>query len=326
MPISASEKHKRMLNIVSQSGKIVSDEARADPEQDSVYDFFYHDARRVGSFLAQLDSSGHLTGLKQTEATESGSVGKVGGGVGASAYFLKGNATLDDQSSLGEKQSLERSYDPLWTNALTLLDALSERGMIQRNLIEARIGQFVLVTGNLLVLDLSMIKSAWNNPIISGIIRMGATDLQTSAVAKGQRRPDRPRPGAVAAPVPSEPVDIALALMSMLPHSLQCRLVSDTANVWCSIDEEFVVGRASDVLLKHGALLQGEWSILGIMDAYPDDGDVGNAANQEILSRVAGTIVGQLVVGLSGPTRQLLGRPPETYGVTPLLIFREVAG
>ena len=315
-----------MLSIVSQSGKTVSDEARVDPERDSVYDFFYHDARRVGSFLAQLDSSGYLTGLKQTEAAESGSVGKVGGGIGASAYFLRGNATLDDQSSLGEKQSLERTYDPLWTNALTLLDSLSERGMIQRNLIDARIGQFVLVTGNLIVIDLSMFKSAWNNPIIGNIIRAGAVTPQVATVAKNQRRPDRGRSSTASIPTPSEPVDVALALMTMLPHSLQCRLVSDTANVWCSIDEEFVVGKASDVILKHGSLLQGQWSILGILDAFPDSGDMENEANQEVLSRVAGTVVGQMVVGLSVPTRQLLGRPPETFGMTPLLIFREVTG
>ena len=309
---------------MSQSVRTVSDVARDDPEQDSVYDFFYHDVRRVGSFLAQFDTSGHLTGLKQTEAAESGSAAKVGGGIGASAVFLKGNASLDDQGTAGEKQSLERTYDPLWTNARTLLDFLSGRSLIQRNLAEARMGQFVLVTGHLVVLDLAMVKSAWDNPVISKMIRSNVTHHEPPVGNRNQRRSERQNPRSTTDAMPSES-DISLALLSMLPHSLQCRLVSDNANVWCSIDEEFIVGKASEVLLKHGVLLQGEWNILGIMDAYPDTADTGTEATENTLSLIAGTLVGQLLVKLAKPSRQLLGRPPETWGVTPLLIFREVS-
>ena len=50
----------------------VSREAHAEPPNDSVYDFLYHDARRVGSFLAQFDDAGHLQQVTQGDTAAKG--------------------------------------------------------------------------------------------------------------------------------------------------------------------------------------------------------------------------------------------------------------
>jgi hypothetical protein len=67
---------------MSQNGVKASDPEPDGQSTDSVYDFLYHDARRVASLLAQFDPSGHLTGIKQTESAESGSGMKFGASAG----------------------------------------------------------------------------------------------------------------------------------------------------------------------------------------------------------------------------------------------------
>jgi hypothetical protein len=81
-------------------------------------------------------------------------------------------------------------------------------------------------------------------------------------------------------------------------------------------------------MLKHGTVINGSWSMLGVLDAFPyqpnpimDDG----RPLQDALAEVAGTAMGMLTVQLAPLAQQMLGRPPGAFGVTPILIFREVS-
>ncbi len=88
---------------------------------------------------------------------------ELGGGVAE-----LGSAKVVARRSPGEGggEASERIYDPLWTNARVLLDYLAERDMIQRDIWEARMGQFVLAKGSIVVLDLGMLKNVWVKPTI----------------------------------------------------------------------------------------------------------------------------------------------------------------
>jgi hypothetical protein len=104
---------------MSRSDEKASSAAQDDPLPASVLDFLYHDVRRVASFLAQFDPSGHLTGLKQSEnvseqQSEEGTVSATANAVGARAVGTHVNKRL---SAGGE--ATERTYDPLWVNALS---------------------------------------------------------------------------------------------------------------------------------------------------------------------------------------------------------------
>lgn len=248
---------------------------------------------------------------------------KFGATAGAGVVVARGAASFEDQRTAGEKETLERAYDPLWTNARTLLDFLDERNMIRRGLADASIGQFVLVKGRLMVLDLAMLKNAWASPAIQKKMLEGASLGQQQAANRHQRR--SPGHSQNQSSAKSE-MDLLVALLSLLPHTLQCRLIGDDTDIWCSIDEDFVVGKSSDLGLKHGALLQGEWSMLGVLDAQPDVFQVESEEIQQVLSELAGTPIGQLSVNLAPAARKLLGRPPQAFGMTPLLIFRAVTG
>ena len=76
---------------------------------------------------------------------------------------------------------------------------------------------------------------------------------------------------------------------------------------------------ADDLLLKHGVAVRGEWSLLGILDATPDSEVTAEGQSLGSESNVA-----TLLRALAPIARQMLGRPPGHYGVTPLLIFREI--
>ena len=58
-----------------------------------------------------------------------------------------GNGTLGFERGPGEQagEGLQRVYDPLWTNALTLLDFLALEDLLNRDINSANLGQFVLL-------------------------------------------------------------------------------------------------------------------------------------------------------------------------------------
>lgn len=327
-----SERKKRKLSAMSSSEKIALDVAPGEQENDSVYDFLYHDVRRVGSFLAQFDDAGHLQQVTQSDKVIRGAKRgwkfKLAGGV-----EQMGNGELSGERTPleGGSEESERLYDPLWTNARTLLDYLAHRDMIQRELGTAQVGQFVLVQGQIMLLDLAMLKGAWDKGPIQKMIRAGAqAEAQSNQPrpSRAERRANRPSVGSNQQDGLAE-TDMLLSLLTLLPHSTQARLIGTDVNVWCSLDVESIVGQSSDLTLKHGALIPGDWFMLGVLDAYPYDPDFRNAEGEsesELFGRIAETGIGQLVARLAPIVRQVMGRPPSAFGMTPLLIFREIAG
>ena len=315
---------------MSPSDERASDAVPGDPQADSVYDFLYHDARRVGSFLAQFDPSGHLTSLKQTEAAETGSSMRFGATAGASAVVAKGGASFDDQRNAAQRETLERAYDPLWTNARALLDFLAERDMICRDLTQARIGQFVLASGLLSVMDLTLWKGLWSLPAVQEVIKAGIGGLaqetsQTTAPPKNRserRALERGAQNGRPKTTMEHQFDAAMSMLGMLPHSVQARLLDTSGTtVWSSLSEENLVVSAPDLTLKHGVTVAGHWTMLGVLDALPEPNSVPDAAQ----ALVAASAFGELMLHLTPAIRGLLGRPERDYGMTPLMIFREIA-
>lgn len=123
----------------------------------------------------------------------------------------------------------------------------------------------------------------------------------------------------------------ALELLPTLPHAVQaCVFDDEELAVWCSLREEYLTTPASDLLLKHGCRVAARWNMLGILNAHPEEGaNAGTDASLEPIhqglaaTRLGG--LGALIGGIAPPIRQMLGRPATAYGVTPILIFREVS-
>ncbi len=224
---------------MSKTESAVSAQEQGEPGSDSVFDFLYHDVRRVGSFLAQFDDAGHLQQVTQSDgATRSSKRGWKAAAGGSLPGVGSANISAERGPEKGGFQASERVYDPLWTNARTLLDFLNEREMLKRTLIGAGIGQFVLVSGTLLILDLPMLKSAWGSPAIQKLMKDGA---RAQTVATGNRHERR---GQAAAPVSKSPeIELIVAVLSMMPHVLQCRLLESVRKLLESYESDVIQGR-----------------------------------------------------------------------------------
>ncbi len=285
----------------------VSSGAQDGQSTGSVYDILYYDARRIGSFLAQFDPSGHLQQVTQTESVGGHATSSTTKEAGVDAYITaKGGSTKEVTEE--EKKESARVYDPLWSNAFVLLDYLDERKLLKKAAYQARIGQFVLVEGDISVFDLATVAKMWALPSIR------------RQITGGGQQPTKTKPGTTPA---SNPAEFGLEMISVLPHLLQVRIGQNGRNFWGSLREDSMVVSSSDLLLKHGASIAGKWLMLGILDAVPDDGASSTFA-QDLGSRILSEGFTAIMGSLGPISRLLLGRSNDAFGITPLLIFRTV--
>ena len=315
-------------NVEKASTKVLGE-----PPKASVYDFLYCDTRRIGSFLAQFDDSGHLERVVQKETATIGAkrgfkLG-IGGGATLAGTGGTGNAAFEISPEAGSSEASERIYDPLWSNARTFLDYLDGAELLHRGLDGANIGQFILSSGKLALFDLSFLKIAWENPYLKRIILSSVSDnlgnqSDTNSGNRHERKRQDKLSGKATQPDPSEGL---LEFVKSLPHGVVSSLSQNGENIWCNLNESFLVGQSSEILLKHGATVPGDWHVVGILDAIPE-GEIEPTslqAMQKLIDvRSLGTL-GAMIGALADPIRNMLGRPNTSYGITPLLIFREVS-
>ncbi len=323
---------------MSQSESEASAEASDEPHAGSVYDFLYYDVRRVGSFLSQFDDLGLPTRVSISEAVAKarGRAFKFGVNGGIAGVGNVGLNIERGPAAIGGTKSEARDYDPLWVNALALLDYLETNAMLRRDLASARIGQFVLASGPITLMDLTLFKGLWGMPAVKTAILSGAQQSAQPPALNMESRQDRKaaRRQTESAP-PKSPqesaVEAGMAIVGMLPHAIQVRLTVVDAGqvVWSSLKEDAMVVSSSDIILKHGVAVSGDWAMLGILDAFPDfaDGDLTESGRRGVIEAqmVGDSPFGQMMLQLMPELRPMLGRPYTAFGMTPLLIFREVA-
>lgn len=319
---------------MSRSVEPASAAAQGGPQDRSVYDFLYCDTRRIGSYLSQFDDNGHLEKLTQSEGATVGVKRgyKFSLGGGATVVGTGGTGTVGFERGPGEQatEGLQRVYDPLWTNALTLLDFLDGESLLNRDITTARIGHFVLFSGRLSIFDLNALKGVWSidlfkENLIANDVRQKreAFEAMGRSVSKADKLKLEKDWKSEATKQNSANLDV----LNLLPHSVLCSLKLDDHSVWCSLGLDSMVTSASDLLIKYGVNIAGTWSILGVLDALADGPGDPEAQSAELIQdamSLGGLWEG--IVGMAPVVRAVLGRPSGAYGITPLLIFRGVAG
>ena len=264
---------------------------RSREKEDSVYDFLYVDAKRISLLLSQFGTDGVVTELSRVTEENSETSGEV------NIQIVKFGGKD------GEKSAINRRFDPQWLVPLIFLKEIKD--LIVRELTKARIGQFVLVSGELSISDLGILKQLWGIPHFQDIATAGMT----------QSLDPKDRKSAIAS------FKKMFSIIEVLPHGTRAELIDKGhRSIWAPMRDNFLVVSSSDLLLNHGSIVAGEWSIIGILDALPD----GIGAQNDGTSSMFGGPLGQFM-GVFGPKiRELLGRPQGSYGVTPLIIMREI--
>jgi hypothetical protein len=287
----------------------------AEQDEQAVYDFLYHDAPRIKSFLSQFDSSGALTQVIQERETSKTTGRELGAAAELDAQVVKGGGNYRRSASGEARKAGQWTYDPVWANALTLLEYLDEEDMLVRDISVARMGQFTMVSGALQVMDLGLVRKMLDIPALRKLSAHsskteGNRHERLAARAKGQTADN------------SVQVDLMFDLLRVMPHTIQATISTQEQRTWCTLKDDCVTIPASELFLKHGTTIPGTWHIVGIADARPDTRYQNLASGDEIGAGILQTGFSAMVSALVPIARMLLGRPAECYGVTPLLIFR----
>jgi hypothetical protein len=278
--------------------------AHGQKKVDSVYDFLYVDAPRIHVLLSQFGQDGVLTEL--TRATDASS--ETGGG------FDVKIAKLDAKES--EKTGLTRRFDPQWLTPLNFLDAA--RDIIVRDISSARIGQIVLASGAITITDFAMLRLLWDIPAVQNMIASGmnSTSFQALLPPKAGKSSENQATKALMYQVKQ-----ILEIIKVIPHATIAMMKDTGGNeIWGAIKNEQLTVSSSTLMLNHGSSIHGKWNVVGILDALPESKDPSSDLS------VPDTSVSMISImqGFGPIARSLLGRPETAYGVTPLMIFREI--
>lgn len=267
---------------------------------DSLFDYFYVDKERVSALTAQLFPSGVLNTIKQTSSESENDLKELKGGI--PLVGVRSNAS--EAWSRGQ----ERTFDSSWSLPLNLLDKLSETARMKTSLHESNLGDLVLMKGMMKIFDAQMVHLCM--PIIKKIKLNELKNEKNTQVKNALKRE-------------ISDLENAEEMVKILPPTTHIDFADSCGNLsWMSVEPSNLTTTLSDVSLKYGPFIPGEWYILGIVDAYADDAKVDNpdAPYPEVSNDLKRGMEPMLLM-----MRTLMGRPLGSFGITPLIIFRGVA-
>lgn len=270
--------------------------AQEQPSIDCIYDFIYLDTKRLTSFLAQLDDDGVLLSIKRTRhiEEEQKNLGSLGVNVAT-------RATTENNETIG-KQS-EKHYDSSVAAMYSVIDRLDELGFIKKSISATAMGQLLLCSGTITFHDIRMMRDLWDP-----IMKMFFSQQADQAVSRQDKDQLKNK---------TKEFESIKSILTALPHALLMTLFSDGESLWSSLEEEHLKINSDDITLKHGANFAGQWHVLGILDAKPDNGlTVFPTTGNELFDGMAEMLT---------MIRAILGRPANAYGITPVAIFRTVS-
>lgn len=263
----------------------------------SLYDILYADRGRLSSYLAQIDPNGVITGYK-TSTTDGSSVGsELGGNAAVASAKVRHN--------LENKELAERTFDPAAALPVEVINRLDEYGYIHRDLATAAVGGLVLVKGRLMLRDFSHFPASW--PLVRKALPLKNIAADANASIQGNSKV-----------TVSEVESFIKYLIDNIPQPIQMTFESFGSFLWSTLSQDGFIVSPIDIFLKHKTIVPGEWYVLGIIDAHPD-----HAGESEATPSLGGGVTDPFHT-MAQDIRAIFGRPESNYGISPLVIFRQV--
>lgn len=287
---------------------MTSSEAATYPEDQFLVDFFYADKQRIHTILSQLFPEGYLTGIKiaskASKSTHAGGSGKIPG-------FAEVKADAINHAEDG----IERMYASDWNAPVTFLKEINERGLLHHDIGEAKLGQMVLLSGRLQVLDLGTLRNMWT-PITKLKQIIDQEQLRSSTNREMRRNQNVKKNVDAAAKDEEKKLSLVFDLLKGMPDLVQIKIASNDSDAWGNLDPANMLTKYEELPFKYGPTMPGEWLIVGILDALPDCVDNEGC--------YAATDFEQAMLPAMTFMREFMGRQPRAYGVTPLVIYRGI--
>lgn len=89
------------------------------------------------------------------------------------------------------------------------------------------------------------------------------------------------------------------------------------------MEPDSLIGGSSDLTLKQGVKIAGEWHVVGILDCLPGEPNT----DERQIGRICGggdNIFSSGAIALWRELGLVFGRPDDCFSVTPIMIMREV--
>jgi len=218
----------------------------------------------------------------------------------------------------GLLESVQSKYNPVWSQALNFLDEVNARGMVNRDLTRAVIGGLVLTAGTLNLLNMKALERMWT--VAADNVR-DAIQQSTPHIRNRKERRASGQPAEVTMPDNGNPG--LLRLLGSMDQQVILALNADNARLWATLDPNYLVGGSSDLALKHGVRISGNWHVLGILDCMPGE----LVTNEVDIGRICGgadNAFSGSALTLFREMGLILGRPSDCFGITPIVIMREI--
>jgi hypothetical protein len=271
--------------------------ANEQKKKDSVFDFLYADRQRIGLYLSQFSDFGNLTNLVHSSRT--GDETTLSAGVPSLA---KGESKQNQQTGV------ERHFDTQWSQVLNFLDEVQARQMLRRDIETTPIGSLFLVSGNLYLANMRSFEKTW-----------GAISSEPATTPQGNRHARRGKPGQRQQDAP--PRLDGLKILGSLEQPVFTVFQSGKNRLWSTLDPNYLSGGSADLNLKHGLRVAGVWHMLGTLDCQPGSGD---DVPDGRLCGGGDNIFSDSIVSMWREFRLVFGRPADCFGITPIVIMREI--
>jgi|HubBroStandDraft_1064217.scaffolds.fasta_scaffold16844_3 hypothetical protein len=204
--------------------------------------------------------------------------------LGSDLKVIKGETKATDTESTG----IEHTFDASWAIPIEVLARLNGLRLVRPSLGGAQLGTIAQLDGFLRIIDYAAVKDMWE-PIMTMIV--------------GQDKPG---------------LREIVELLKSIPHTMHAHFLTDNGFLWASLEPENLLLPPADIVLKHGGTVGGSWKILFILDAYPS-----RDSTPELRSWDAGQATDGVMNAIH-ELRKQIGRPFGWYGVTPLMVYREI--
>lgn len=270
--------------------------AHGSHDTESVYDFIYLDRDRLASFSAQIFDHGVLTSVK----TDDKGTNQVASEMTSGPKAIFQATERESQTNL---QGVERQFDAAWALPLNVLNRLDELHLIKRSLAEASLGELVLFSGFVNIIDLGIAKDLWE-PVLA-LEQIKEEQPKTSAQRKRFQ-------------ITKTQTKAVIDIVKKLPHSVQLRVFNGDEQAWSTLRREFLTVNSEDFPLKYGPSIEGTWHCLAVLDAKP------SADEDEGIKLPEGA--SEMEIGMWNlflQMRVMLGRRFTDYGITPIAVFRK---
>jgi hypothetical protein len=271
-------------------------------------DFLYADHERVASFLSQLGETDGVLKEVSSGATRSKTEGSKGVGSGGIFGF---SASAEGSHSQSAQREARLVYDPLWANSLKLIDAIATASS---NALSdtPEVGQLRQISGSLRVFDISYLPALVMNPAMTEFIRLGQEDEDEDDRTFQNDANGR------------QEAEVTQAYLGALPFGIQFLLNDHANHFWFNLKRQYLSLYDLDIPLKFPQKIPGVWKAIGIVDAAPNDDSMDDI--EELPDRVRAHIPPfmQKLSQLPENTNEMFGRQDCTYGLSPLMIYREL--